>query len=210
MSPRSSLISWFSDKKTGRLQCGLASRAFRKSSAGVLFCMYVPGVIMAFFLPLLLLSGCGYRFSPGGEHIDKGIQKVFVDNFSNRTSEANIENTFRSAFIDQFIRGTRFTLVDKRESADAVFRGSINSLTTSPLSYKSSNLAAEERIAVTMELIFEVLGSKEIIWTDANFSGTQDYPVTDLSSRDTSRKDALTKLSNDSAERAYRLMMSGF
>jgi hypothetical protein len=40
--------------------------------------------------------------------------------------------------------------------------------------------------------------------------GSGDYPVTTVGVTEGSRKNALTKLANDTAERAYRLMMSGF
>lgn len=166
--------------------------------------------LIMFLVPVLLISGCGYRFSPGGEYIDKKIQTVFIDNFANRTSESYIENNFRNAFINQFITSRRFTIVYKREKADAIFRGSIDSLTTAPLAYQKSNLAAEERITVTMELTFEEQDTKKSIWTNKSFSGYQDYATPDVNSKEANRKNALIKLSNDTAERAYGLMMSGF
>ncbi len=61
-----------------------------------------------------------------------------------------------------------------------------------------------------MELTFEDQGTQKVIWTNKNFSGYQDYAFTDVSTKETNRKNALVKLSNDTAERAYRLMMSGF
>jgi hypothetical protein len=164
--------------------------------------------LMAIYI--LFMYGCGYGVTPGGEFIDKSIQTVFVDNFINSTSEAGLENSVRSAFIDQFIRGRRLKLVSSREAADALFRGSITNVSTTPLSYTSANLAAEERLTVTMELILEEQGAKNIIWSDKAFSATQDYVFANLSVKERNRRDALTKLSNDSAEKAYRLMMSGF
>jgi len=167
-------------------------------------------MLIAFLLPVLLISGCGYHFSSGGEYINKDIRNVFIDNFPNRTSEPYIENNFRNAFIDEFTTGGRFRVVNAREKADAVFRGSIESLTTAPLSYQKSNIAAEERITVTMELAFEEQDTKKIIWTNKNFSGYQDYATPNLNTKEANRKNALIKLSYDTAERAYRLMMSGF
>jgi len=161
-------------------------------------------------IQLLFISGCGYRFSPGGEYIDKSIQTVFVDNFANKTSEANLENTIRSAFIDQFIRGRRLKLVDSRNAADAIFRGSIDNLTTAPLSYQKDNLAAEERMTLSMELVLEEQATGKVIWTDKSFSATQDYPFSDVTAKERNRRNALVKLSNDSTEKAYRSMMSGF
>jgi hypothetical protein len=173
--------------------------------------LYLHGIkVVAIFLSVFLVAGCGYRFSPGGEYIDKKIRTVFVDNFANKTSEANVENTIRNSFIDQFIIGGRLALVEGREKADAVFKGSVNSIVTSPLSYQRTGLASGERLTVAMELVFEEEDTHKLIWSNKNFTATQDYSFTDLNTRDINRRNALIKLSNDSAEKAYRLMMSGF
>jgi hypothetical protein len=199
MSPRSSSISSFSDKRIGVI-----------SSVGRLSLRF-PGItVVAVCLSIFLVAGCGYHFSPGGEYIDKKIRTVFIDNFANKTSEANVENTIRNSFIDQFIIGGRFALVDRRETSDAVFKGSVNSIATSPLSYQSTGLASGERLSVVMELVFEEQDTHKLIWNNKNFTATQDYTFTDLNARNTNRGNALTKLSNDAAEKAYRLMMSGF
>ena len=65
-------------------------------------------------------------------------------------------------------------------------------------------------MTLTLELSFEDRRTKKVIWKDGNFSGTQDYPVANVNDTETARKNALTKLSRDTAERAYRMMMSGF
>jgi len=199
MYPRNSSISSFSEKRIGVISC--AGR----------FLFHLSGItVIAALLSFFLVAGCGYRFSPGGEYIDKKIKTVFIDNFANKTSEANVENTIRNHFIDQFIIGGRFALVDRRETADAVFKGSVNSIVTSPISYQSTGLAAGERLTVGMELVFEEQDTHKLIWNDKNFSAIQDYTFTDLNTRNTNRSNALIKLSNDAAEKAYRLMMSGF
>ena len=114
---------------------------------------------------IFITVACGYSLKPGGEYIDKDIQNVFVDVFANKTSEANIENTFRTAFIDQFIQGKKFRIVDSQDRADALFKGSIDNLSSSPLSYKTTNLAAEERFTLTLSLSFEQRVNKKIIWS---------------------------------------------
>ncbi len=213
MFPKSLSISWFRKKPplTSFFKKGLGGISHIRLQKNPL----KRGVIrtlttITFIITALLFSGCGYRFSPGGEYIDKSIRTVFIDNFSNRTSEANIENTFRTAFIDQFNIGGRFTPVDRREKADSVFKASINNLTISPLAYQKSVIAQEERVTITMELTFEDQSNQKAIWSNKSFSGYQDYTFTDVSTKETNRKNALVKLANDTAERAYRLMMSGF
>jgi len=160
---------------------------------------------------ILLITGCGYSFTPTGEHIATRIKTVFVDTFSNRTSEAYVENYLRQAFIDEFIKGRRFKLVGKPEMADAVLKGSIKSLTISHLSYDINNIAVEERVTMTMEIIFEEQDTHEIIWSNKDISGMEDYQITtDQLTTENSRKNAIIKLSNDAAEKVYRLIMSDF
>jgi hypothetical protein len=167
------------------------------------------GIIILLVI-LLISSGCGYHFSPGGEYIDPDVRKVFIEPFGNRTSQANLEDTVRLAIADWFIRGQRFKIVDTQDQADALFKGAVKSLTTTPLSYRGTNVAAEERMTLTLDLSFEDRRTKKVIWKNGDFSGTQDYTVASVNETETARKNALTKLSRDTAERAYRMLMSGF
>jgi hypothetical protein len=178
-----------------------SDRKYRKAPIGFF-------IITVMFMSLT--TGCGYHTAPDGDSIDKGIQTVFVDNFGNRTSEANVENMMRSAFIDRFIKGRRLRLVDSKEAADAICKGMINGLTSAPLSYNKDNFATEERISVTMEITLEERTSGKVLWMAKGFPATQDYQFTDINTKRANRKFALSKLSNDAAERAYRLIMSGF
>jgi hypothetical protein len=156
-------------------------------------------------------AACGYRLLPDGGAIDQSIQRVFVDVFANKTSEANVENTFRTAFINQVIQGRRFKLAGSPEEADAILRGSIETLTAAALSLQATSLAAEDRISVVLSLTFEAQNPQKTLWTNSSFSGTQDYLMgNNLSVAQANKRNALIKLANDTAERAYRLMMSDF
>lgn len=167
-------------------------------------------VVFLLLAALFVFWGCGYHFSPGGESIDQGIKTVYIEPIANKTSEANAENILRSAFIDWFIKGNRFKVVDQRDRADAIWRGTIQTITTSAISYKTSNLASEERMRVILDLKFVERESQKVIWADTAFSGYQDYPIADAMNTESARKMALSKLSAYTAERAYRMMMSGF
>ena len=158
-----------------------------------------------------LLFGCGYSFAPRGENIDKRIQKVYVESFDNRTAEAGIENYVRTAFINQFIQNSRLKIVESTESADAIVKGKILNLNTSPLSYRSNALAAEERITIFLELTFLEYESGKIIWSSNNITDTFDYTLSDdINLLPAIKKDAFIKLANDIAEKAFNLMMAGF
>ena len=172
-------------------------------------------VICALILPLLLCAGsCGYRLvNPIGERISRDIQKVYVDVFANNTPEANIETEFRNAFVDQFIKGRRFKVVNNREIADAILKGEIGNLVTSPLAYRGTqNIAAEKKITVTMSLTLTTSNAATILWQDKSFTQWEDFDLGG-GTFDTARgnqQNALSKLAKDAAERAYRMMTSDF
>ncbi|PKN52881.1 MAG: hypothetical protein CVU55_06575 [Deltaproteobacteria bacterium HGW-Deltaproteobacteria-13] len=158
-----------------------------------------------------LLFGCGYSFASRGESIDNRIQKVYVKPFDNRTAQAGIENYIRTAFINQFIQNSRFKIVNSVESADAIVKGRILNLNTSPLSYLKNDLAAEERATITLDLTFQENESGKIIWSSKNMTGSVDYTLNeDINLLSAARKQAMIKLANDTAEKAFNQMMSGF
>jgi hypothetical protein len=158
-----------------------------------------------------VVIACGYAFAPQGEYIDKKIQKIYIGQFDNKTSQAEVENYVRSAFIDQFIQTQRFKVVESAEQADAIIKGSILTLTTAPLSYRGSTLAAEERATMTMELTFREKESGKDIWKSQGISGTVDYTVdSNINLLPTTRRTAFIKLANDTAEKTFNQMMSGF
>jgi hypothetical protein len=164
---------------------------------------------ICFFLALLL--SCGYSFAPQGEYIDKRIQKVYVESLGNKTAQAEIENYFRTAFIDQFIQSSRLKIVESAESADAIIKGTILNLNTAALSYRANTLAAEERATITLELNFLEKESGKTIWSSKSITGTVDYKLEDnINLFPVTRKNALIKLANDTAEKTFNLMMSGF
>ena len=162
---------------------------------------------------LLLFSclGCGYHFSPGGENIDTDIQKVFIGDFSNNTSEANVENYIRNAFFSRFRRGARFTPVADKDKADAVLTGEIRSITTSHLAYSSSDMAEENRAAMTLDVEFKRTDNGGVIWINKGLSGREAYKVeVDTGMTAKNKENAIRKLSVDMADKAYRNILSGF
>jgi hypothetical protein len=169
------------------------------------------------FSSLILLTffaviGCGYHFGPGGENIDKNIRTAFVENFQNNTSEPHLETYLRKAFNDRLIKTIGLKLAADRNSADAVLKGQIKTVAVSPVAHRSDNVAAIERITITMEIFLEEQNTKKIIWRDQGFSCSVDFDVNavNLAAKQNTRKNALITLSNDAAERALRIMMLNF
>jgi hypothetical protein len=170
---------------------------------------FIKITLVSAFLALVL--GCGYAFAPQGEYIDKSIQKIYVEQFANKTAQVEVENYVRQAFINQFIQNSRFRITDSVESADATVRGGILNLITTPLSYRSNILVAEERATMTLEITFRETQSSKIIWSSRNITGFVDYTIdNNINLLPATRMTAFTKLAADIAEKTFNQMMSGF
>jgi hypothetical protein len=165
--------------------------------------------IICFFCAAVF--GCGYAFAPQGGQIDSRIQKVYVEPFYNKTSQGGIENYVRTAFINLFLQHSRFKVVESMDAADATVKGSILNINTSSLSYNKDTLAAEERAKIILEVTFREKESGKIIWSSKNMTGSVDYALdSDINLLPATRRQAFIKLANDTAEKAFNLMLSGF
>lgn len=163
-----------------------------------------------FLLLVLIIPACGYHFPEGNGPKAPHLRTFYVDVFVNQTNEVYAGQIIRSAFIGRFVEEGHFTLAASLDRADLVCRGSIKSIQTAPLSYKASNIAAEERMTVVMEVVFEDKTEGRVLWENRSLAATGDYLATSTSMIEKNRKDALLKLADDAAERAYQLMMSDF
>jgi hypothetical protein len=161
-------------------------------------------------LSFFLLFGCGYGFAPQGQYIDKRIKNLYVEPFGNKTAQAEVENFLRTAFIDQIIQHSRFKAAPDIEQADAVIGGNVLNLRTEALSYRNNILAAEERMTITLEVSFREKENGRIIWSSRNVTRTADYKLQSNTDLQSARKQALSKLTHDTAETTFNLMMSDF
>ena len=187
----------------------VASGVANSSMANYSRHLFIKITMVSAFLALVL--GCGYAFAPQGENIDKSIQKIYVEQFANKTAQVEIENYVRQAFINQFIQNSRFRITDSVESADATVRGGVINLSTTPLSYRSNILVAEERATLTLEITFRETQSSKIIWSSRNITGFVDYTIdNNINLLPATRMTAFTKLAADIAEKTFNQMMSGF
>lgn len=161
---------------------------------------------------IIAATGCGYRFSPGGDWIDSRFQTVFVDNIANTTSEPFVEIYLRNAFEDQFRKSSRFRLTGSKDTADLILEGTIIALSVPPVAYDKYDKAQEARAVMTVNLLFDERENKKKIWAVSNFSGNETYRIDQANPNATSvsKTAALQKLSNDMAEKAFRNLMSGF
>ncbi len=169
-------------------------------------------VLVALFLALFppILASCGYRFSGGGEAVDRSIQSVYVDAFINSTAEPMVENYVRNAFITEFRRSGRFSIAGSADDADAILSGTVRNIRTSRSAYRIMERAVEDKVYMRLQITFKERNGN-VLWSHNGLEDSEAFLVgDDPLFTERNRSQALKKLASDLAELAYRGIMAGF
>lgn len=160
-------------------------------------------------LACLILAGCGYRFSGGGE-LPGGIKTLSIGVFDNRTSEIGLETWIANDLINQFIRFDSVRLTDA-DDADAALTGIIKSVRSVTISHSTPNTPAERRIQATLDVKLTSSGG-EVLWSILGLTAYETYQVQrgDKSGTEKNKKSALATLSTRVAERIYYQLTDNF
>lgn len=123
---------------------------------------------------LLLLSACGiYSFS--GTSIKPDVNTITIDFFEYKALKVNptLSNDLTEAIKKQFRRMTRLEQVDV--DGDLEISGEVTGYTVAASAITADEVAAQNRLTVTVKVSFVNRKHPEEDFTDKSFSGYADY-----------------------------------
>jgi outer membrane lipopolysaccharide assembly protein LptE/RlpB len=162
-----------------------------------------------FFLCVLWVCACGYRFAGSGGFPDN-VEKIFIEIFENRTSKAGIERTVTNQLVFEFTRQREKSLASDPADADATLKGVIKSIGTRTISRVGTEVANEREVIMTVDLKL-IKQNGEVIWAAKGLSGRQSYDVSDLKlENDRNENLAITRLSGRISERIFSRLTDDF
>jgi outer membrane lipopolysaccharide assembly protein LptE/RlpB len=152
---------------------------------------------------VVLLAGCGYRFSRGPS-LPEGIQSLYIANFENQTSEIGVENDLVAHIIDEFTNVRRARLASDRGSADAVLTGSITAITIFTISRVGESVSDERRVQVTVDAVLTDVNGRTIKKAKGITNG-EAYRVDPDNNQvtESNKKEALERVADKLAELTY-------
>ena len=161
-------------------------------------------------LCLFCLSGCGYRFSGSGA-FPGGANYIFIEVLENRTSKSGVERIVTNQLIFEFSRQRESSLVSNLEEADAVLKGSINSLRTQTISRVDTEVASEREVVMMVDLRMIKKDGGAVIWAANGLSDREAYDVNN-SKIETDRNEelAIGRLSERLSERIFNRLTDDF
>ncbi len=162
-----------------------------------------------FWLVVLGVAACGYRFAGTGE-LPEGVGKIYIEVLKNPTSQTGIERIVTNQLIVEFTRQRERSLVSTPEKADAVLKGNIAKVNSKTISRVKTEVANQREVILTIDLKLVTL-TGEVIWMAKGLSDRQAYDVSDNNLDNNRNKNiAIALIARRLAERAYSRLTDDF
>lgn len=130
------------------------------------------------FLYLTITIGCGvYSFT--GDNIPPEVTTISIDYFPNRAPQVqpSLSQKFTEQLKDKFVNQTKLSLV--QSNGDLHFSGYIVDYRTQPVAIQSTDVAALNRLSITVSVEFENKVDETQNFK-SNFSRFADYNSTEV------------------------------
>ena len=170
---------------------------------------FFPWFLVILFTASGIWVGCGYRLSGTGR-LPKGIQRLFVAEPVNRTSESRlisiISNNIKSELISRQVQ-----LVNTPDDADGLLLSEIVSISDMTIARRGETMALEKRLIIRLDLNLEQQNG-QTLWIGKNISANEPYTVIngDDIATDGNRQIAINELSKRLAEDIYNRLTADF
>ena len=165
-----------------------------------------PGVFpIAFLCVLMVTMGCYYSTSQGSRAGD--IRNIVIPLFDNTTVEAEIHETLTDIVIEQFLTNGEYRIVGIRQ-ADAAIIGVITDVQEESLAFSEGTTAREVRLWIVVDVRFETVDKKEVIWEERQLRTFGDYAID--TGTETDREPAIEAAIDKMAEEILNQSISGW
>lgn len=158
---------------------------------------------------ILSLSGCGYSFQGAGA-LPGRVERVSVALFSNQTGQIGAEASMTRALMEALMQASHVEICNTPESADAVVRGAIRSISFGALSRTADDAVYERSVAVKIDLKM-VSRSGETLFSLSKMSESDTYVVPEGNEADEqAKKEAVNAIFHRLSERIVSQMTDDF
>ena len=145
---------------------------------------------------LLLLMRCSY-YSFSGSTLPSHIKTVAIPLFEDQTSEFGVKEKLTDALINEFTRDNTLK-ISSTNKADSILRGKIINVMDRAETYNAQEQVKSYRVYITVEVEFEDLRKRRILWKERlNQWGSYSLTTAGSEERQESIDQAIQKLAED-------------
>jgi outer membrane lipopolysaccharide assembly protein LptE/RlpB len=160
----------------------------------------------------LAFTGCGYHVAGHASRLPDSWQTIAVPIFTNNTTRYRIETRFTQAVIREFISRTKYRIVQDESSADAVLKGQILSVETTPVLFNSTT-GEVTTMLITVQVKVQLLDEKTLkpVYHADDMIFRGEYQIsTDVASFFEESSPALDRMSRDFASKLVANVVENF
>ncbi len=157
------------------------------------------GVLLFILIPFYF-EGCGF-YSFSGSAL-KGVKSIAIPLFDNETTQYGIREELTEALRNAIITDNTLKIVGKKQ-ADSALKGKVTEYKKECYTYDGSGNCSEYVARIFVDVSFEDLRKKEVIWEEKKIEGYGVYSALD-ESEDIGKKRAIEKLSQDIVDKIIR------
>jgi hypothetical protein len=157
----------------------------------------------ALLLSMILSVACGYQVHSSVGSLPSGINSLGIPTFVNKTPQYKVEQRLTSAILKEFTTRTRVPVSSNSSGVDAVLRGEIHSVNSSPVTFSTDptgTFASSFLVTVQISVKLMRVSDAKVLWENADFLFRERYvlngKVTDFFSEE---GPALDRLAQDFA-----------
>jgi hypothetical protein len=174
----------------------------------------------------IFLSSCGYRVGGTASRLPPGLKVIAVPALENRTNQYRVEQRMTQAVVREFLARTKYRIVSTEESADAVLRGEIMSVESSPVVFDTTPTqnaptsptattatarATTMLVSVHLKVVLEERETKKILYKNDNYLFREVYEIsTDPATFFDEQGPALDRMARDFASRLVADVVENF
>jgi len=158
------------------------------------------------------MAGCGYHVAGRASTLPSSWKTIAIPEFVNRTNRYRVEQRFTSAVIHEFISRTKYRIVQNENEADAVLRGEVLTIETSPILFNATT-GQVTTMLVTVHAKVELVsrGDEKVVYKNDDMIFREEYQISsDINSFFEEQSPALERMSRDFASQVVADVLEGF
>jgi outer membrane lipopolysaccharide assembly protein LptE/RlpB len=157
-------------------------------------------------------SGCGYQVAGKGDTLPTRAQTIAIPAFQNLTTRYRLTQWMPEALGMEFLRRSKYAVVEDVDTADMVLRGAIISQQISPLTVDSSTSRASlVQVYLRMQFLLQERATGKILYQNDNMEFRARYEIAvDQRAYFDESDSALERVSQDAARTVVSRILEGF
>jgi outer membrane lipopolysaccharide assembly protein LptE/RlpB len=162
---------------------------------------------------LLLLTACGYHFTPVGGIVPENAKTIAIPVFINGTYEPFIDTEVTRAVVDEFLADGRLQVVGL-EAADIVLKGTVTRFEITPTSYTADTYVQSYNVSIGVSITIEDAKARKVLLQDTGvgsvFNSGYAVSVGDITQTKIAKDTAVKNACRDLASTLRSRVLEGF